>query len=263
MKSFIAIFTLFFATSVLANLPAGREKLNTILDKVEREFTPDFQKKGWRLVVRTGWKKDELNAYANVGAFSERKRIVSINGEMMRRNLSEEAILWPICHELGHHFAGQPLYPDSRLSVEGQADYWAAQVCLPRLFKTEFAENLFPAPVDSIYYRKCETKYSSELDRQACARTLRGGVQFQQALFEAIRPSLESIKAKPSERRNTEEVRWLQKYDASHTPLLTTPDLNIIERTRYDHPAHQCRVDTLLAGVLGEPRPACWYKADP
>ncbi len=30
----------------------------------------------------------------------------------------------------------------------------------------------------------------------------------------------------------------------------------------YEHPASQCRLDTLVAGTLNAPRPDCWYNPD-
>jgi hypothetical protein len=252
-----------FSNSSRAESAPERAKLEAILEKVAQEFAPDFQKNRWRLVTKIGWNKDDLNAHARVGSFSENKRVISINGEIMRRNLTEEAILWPICHELGHHFAGAPIYPDSMLSAEGQADYWAAQVCMPRLFKTQFSENNYPAPAHSIEYLFCETHFVSELERQACARTLRGGLEFHQALFTAIAPQLQKLATQPIEDLRPHDLRWFKKYNAPHPPLLTTPDSRKASFTRLDHPAHQCRVDTVLAGVLHQPRPACWYKATP
>ena len=42
-------------------------------------------------------------------------------------------------------------------------------------------------------------------------------------------------------------------------PRADTSDERRVSRTNYGYPASQCRLDTILAGWRGEPRPACWF----
>ncbi len=37
-------------------------------------------------------------------------------------------------------------------------------------------------------------------------------------------------------------------------------DPTIVERINYGYPSVQCRLDTLLAGWMGQARPRCWFK---
>lgn len=43
------------------------------------------------------------------------------------------------------------------------------------------------------------------------------------------------------------------------SPKLDTCDSRQVERTNYGYPQVQCRLDTLVAGWRGTPRPRCWF----
>ncbi len=44
------------------------------------------------------------------------------------------------------------------------------------------------------------------------------------------------------------------------SPRLDSCDERLVERTNYGYPAVQCRLDTLISGWRGRPRPGCWFK---
>jgi len=54
----------------------------------------------------------------------------------------------------------------------------------------------------------------------------------------------------------------LYARSAGGWPELETKDPLVVKRTFYGYPSPQCRLDTLLAGFLGRPRPACWFVAE-
>ncbi len=240
MKSFISILALFLATSVLADIHSKKARLEAILEKVEHEFEPLAQRRKFNLVYRIGWDKKKLNAHANLGAFSENRRVISINGEAARRGLNDDALLWPICHELGHHFGGEPFYGEG-LSAEGPSDYWAAQSCLPRLFKSQFADTAPVIARDSEFYAVCAQTLAEETETQNCARILKSAYD-----YAFLVQSEMDAKAKPP------RVTRLS-YE--------TPDPTIAPRTYLGHPKRQCRLDTVLAAVRNLPPPACWFKS--
>ncbi|MFN9069191.1 MAG: ImmA/IrrE family metallo-endopeptidase [Bdellovibrionales bacterium] len=105
--------------------------------RIQKEYGPDFYRRGQSLKVVTDWKTDEENAYAT----QEGKvaKIHLLGG--YARLLHEDAFLMVACHELGHHLAGAPYYSFSqgpfRISIEGQADYFATSKCMRRLLKFE------------------------------------------------------------------------------------------------------------------------------
>lgn len=42
-------------------------------------------------------------------------------------------------------------------------------------------------------------------------------------------------------------------------PRVDTPDETVVPETLKTHPEPQCRLDTILAGSAGRPRPKCWF----
>ncbi len=48
-------------------------------------------------------------------------------------------------------------------------------------------------------------------------------------------------------------------YSGESAPALQSRDTTRVPRTHYGYPSAQCRLDTLLAGLEGAERPACWY----
>lgn len=49
------------------------------------------------------------------------------------------------------------------------------------------------------------------------------------------------------------------RQTSGRMPDLTCREETRLTRTFYGYPSPQCRLDTLLAGFLGERRPECWY----
>lgn len=53
--------------------------------------------------------------------------------------------------------------------------------------------------------------------------------------------------------------KTLAELSGEPEPSYSTPDQSKVQSTYCGHPTAQCRVDTYLAGILGNPRPSCWY----
>ena len=130
-----------------------------------------------------------------------------------------------LCHELGHLYGKEPWSDEyNRKSVEGQADYWGAQVCLPTLLRAIPSESL-PAPIPPTIQRRC-------LNDQLCIR----------ALLAAARVGL-----------------FLANNHQLPVPQFDTPDPTVFNETFHVHPSPQCRLDTYLAGFFNRSRPHCWF----
>lgn len=72
------------------------------------------------------WGDDTVNAYAWISG--GRRHVALLGGLIRHYAMDVEGIGLVLAHELGHHYAGPPTYPNSRLSCEGQSDYWAAAI---------------------------------------------------------------------------------------------------------------------------------------
>lgn len=73
------------------------------------------------------WTDDRVNAYAWM---SGGKRYVALLGGLVRHKyIQKEGVGLVLAHEMGHHYGGEPKYPNNPwASCEGQSDYWGALV---------------------------------------------------------------------------------------------------------------------------------------
>lgn len=127
---------MFAALFQIAPAPAAsldRGEFDRVLARAQAEFASLAENWGETLHVGGVWRDDWVAADA--------KRwppdfFVTIYGGIARQpETTEDSLALAVCHELGHGYGGEP-YRDAynRIALEGQADYWAAAVCLPRYF---------------------------------------------------------------------------------------------------------------------------------
>lgn len=71
---------------------------------------------------------------------------ISLWGGLARHeSMSEKAWIFSVCHEIGHILGGAPHVKDDKNSwgsVEGQADFFATSVCLPKYYKNADEDEL-------------------------------------------------------------------------------------------------------------------------
>ncbi|MGE4131617.1 MAG: ImmA/IrrE family metallo-endopeptidase [Bdellovibrionales bacterium] len=151
-------------------------------------------------------------------------------GVRFHKMMTADAFALILCHEIGHHMGGLPkmtLHP--WVSVEGQADYFAALKCFKRYLEREPTVG---QPVDLM--DRCSATYSHPYDIQLCARSLNAG------------RTLGAILAD------------LKGWSPSDFPRLELSDENVVDQTNDYHPKPQCRLDTYRAGALC---PVPWSRA--
>ncbi|MBC7458395.1 MAG: hypothetical protein H7235_08965 [Bdellovibrionaceae bacterium] len=173
--------------------------------------------------------------------------------------LSEDGYAAILCHELGHIFAGAPIYmkDGANLSTEGQSDYWAAAVCLKKLFRA-FPEPEIKTPQASVK-SNCDKVYSTNSEQQLCYRVAAAGMNAMNVLHKSL---IDVIQNDPA--------GFYKKPDFSNHETLFSD--------RY--PTLQCRAETFAAGAFCKTseskwtsgstnwaceaeiskRPGCWYK---
>jgi hypothetical protein len=147
-----------------------------------------------------------------------------------------DGFAFTLCHELGHLMGGEPKKKNGETktwaSAEGQADYFAASICLRRVLA-----KLNPAPKQDIplpVKTACEIIADPNASK-LCERTAMSGYRS----FHQILDSVGLIQfAMPS----------FLKPEAAAAPI-----------TLLGYPSLQCRLDTVLAGAAGQPRPRCWF----
>lgn len=227
---------------------------NSVIDSVERVYAPIVARLGGRLYFERRWFDPTVNAYAN--REGNVFKVAMFGGLARRPEVTPTGFLMVVCHELGHHIAGAPLYAGEQwASNEGQSDYFAAHVCVPKVLSgvTSNVQYLSRVAVD-----KCKSKYSGQKLR-VCYHTMSASksvADLLSALSGVMRP-----------------------------PAFETPDTSVVGSTQDAHPAAQCRLDTMAAGTIctqawndgiiptrqnealynckagPEARPRCWYRS--
>lgn len=189
--------------------------------------------------------KIDPNSAKNPGAFAKWKKVkkhgvITITQTLLDLELlSEGALLVILCHELGHFYGGAPFVtvkssgntiftfsnPFELMSVEGQADFYATNICLP-----EVIEATFPDQTDEWYYGE-SLKWVKEVTQ----------------VYDHINHEYFGI-----------NQEW--STDERDPSVIDTINLN-----PGSYPSLQCRLDTMVSGlgaIVNETseRPRCWFK---
>jgi hypothetical protein len=149
--------------------------------------------------------------------------------------------LWLLlaCHEVGHFLGGAPFgrtMLKKNLSAEGQADYYATNICMWKMLN-DFPSDMIMSDFNKHSIDVCEQKYGDNLKSVfTCMRIYSAIISF---------------------------VNYMNSTRAKNHPVsIHEKDESIVERSKISMPSDQCRVDNLMAGLLDQPKPACWFKAE-
>ncbi len=253
----------------------SEEEFNEVIDEVVKVYEPIVKSKGGNLIVKRLWDNGTVNASA---MRQGNDYIVNMYGGLARHEtVTADGFAMVVCHEVGHHIGGAPVYGASQsssggwggggssanswASTEGQSDYFAASKCLRKAFKNDNnAEIVAMLDVPEYVKQSCEKNFKNNDDFMLCARAAMAGLSLAN-LFKALR-KLE-------------------------VPLsFQTPDTKVVSKTYEGHPQPQCRLDTYFQASVCEAddridlgyedeaqgacarvnnqkfgaRPLCWYK---
>lgn len=194
-----------------------------LIERIQREFSPDFLALGRRLEIVSAWKVAEVQAYASS---QEKTDQVTVNGGMARHpSMTLDALTLVFCHELGHHLGGAPqaLFFNGR-TVEGQADYFATLKCLRRVFvHDDNRAFLADTSIDPQIRNECMISFQFQRDIAICLRSA--------AASEVMGSVTASVRREGA-------------------PKFGTPDQTRVRQLVRGHTGSQCRLDTYLAGVF-------------
>lgn len=231
----MAKLLLFFTLSLLCFSSFAQmteRQFKRVLHSVEEVYEPVVNALGARLIVYSGYQFNTVNALAQRDG---NKWMISFYGGLGKhRKMSEDGLRSVVCHELGHHLGGAPFKLDSEgterwASAEAQADYFAASQCLPNVFKNDGKSEEVVSALPEELRREFENFCTDAI----CLRTL-WAIHTSTAVFNSL---------------HHDEVM----------PSFSTPDLSVAQEVEREYPSSQCRLDTMLAGALGQVRPSCWF----
>ncbi|MFA6236375.1 MAG: hypothetical protein WC635_03520 [Bacteriovorax sp.] len=236
----------------------SKDEFENAISSAMQIMGPEIKKSlNKNLIIEKKWDDGTVDAFATRD--DQNNPVIVMNGGLARHpQMTRDAFLLFICHELGHHMGGAPkiLRGTSGLrswsSAEGQADYFATSKCLPQFFKTGIDVKTFDTDQDSTNFKAALAKCRDN-----------GCVRATLAALSASRIFSSLVSGMPE-------------------PKLTTSDLTKVSQTLYKHPNPQCRLDTYLAGANceltpdipfdnfdpkvracikdNETRPFCWFR---
>ncbi|MEZ0392768.1 MAG: hypothetical protein ACAH59_11165 [Pseudobdellovibrionaceae bacterium] len=229
----------------------------SLIGSVQKVFQPILKSHHMQIEIEADWDSQEQNAFAS---HSDDRRWLNLYGGLFRTaQMTLDNYLLVLCHEMGHHLAGAPQHPFADLSAEGQADYYATNVCLPLMLKgANNKTSLLKLAVPIQMKLKCDHVWGAGSEDSAiCQRSLMASLSLTNVLSALLGDA---------------EVSFF------------TPAKEVPSTTLQSYPSFQCRLDTLVAGALcrrqahptgklGDPdncsfhqfleakgtRPACWF----
>ena len=153
-------------------------------------------------------------------------RVFLFGGYARLEGMTGDGVAQTICHELGHGFAGAP-YKDNGSPSEGQSDYFSTKSCLKYIFKFYNQKNLVSDPyIIDFCHRNSD-------DQAFCER------------------GMESIK--------TEIIFFTSLGDETSLSNYSQAEAIRINSSNRFYPEAQCRIDTMIHGLIGAKRPRCWF----
>lgn len=172
--------------------------------------------------------------YFGGGSLESHTYSISVGRDILSlSSMTVDAQAFLLCHEVGHLVGGEPR-KNEWASTEGQSDFYAASVCLRKIFP--HLSSLSQKPAHPVLAQACAAKFQSATPAaRECERIGTAGESLISAIYDFM------------------GVPQMQKPDFSHPAPAKSPQEKI------DYPTLQCRLDTVLAGALQQERPACWF----
>ena len=222
----VLLFLIFISTNI-SFAKISKPEVKQIFKRLESLFDSEFKKRGLKISFKI--KKDNnINAEATTDAKDPSKKLVYIyQGYLNHKCQTYDSVLVAICHELGHHLSNKNKKTSPghrRYSMEGEADYFAAKVCLPKYYKKY--------PNDDIIHLNKSDDDTSELcadsdDYNTCVRTLTASYN---KIFCGY--------------------KFDRRFKYISEPSFKTPDNSRLFETLENHSSPQCRLDTYLSVIF-------------
>ena len=129
MRVLLIILIIAFSHSALAQI--SKTEFSQVILILREEFSPLSTANNRKLKFFTSYDTDWAQAFARRWDDDE---IHVYGGFAKIKGATQDSFALIVCHELGHLHAGYPYSNvDLELSVEGKSDYWATNVCLPKV----------------------------------------------------------------------------------------------------------------------------------
>lgn len=199
-----------------------KQKFHEILNQIERIYVPVMRNHGAEFSFQPDWDNHTVNGSATRNG---KNWAVVMSGALARLpGIKPEYFTFMACHELGHHVAGFPFYPDTGwVSAESEADYYATRVCLRKVWGREKEENArYAQQALPIVKELCADAWKLEEDRNLCARIVTVSDGY---------------------------AKFYAKIRGWYKPEIETPEPYKVYRTFFTHAKAQAKLDIYVAGA--------------
>lgn len=160
-------------------------------------------------------------------------KIYLMGGFVRLEGMTPDGLAVTACHEIGHGIGGDPKKDPSMgnpgSTTEGQSDYFSTKVCLPVVMK--YLEQLRKSS-ENIYLEKL-CKLQNNYSEDSCMRMFTA-LESDMAFFKYLGTPV-----------SFENYATEVAFEINRNPSF--------------YPSSQCRLDTMIHGLLGLERPICWY----
>lgn len=193
-------------------------EFNALIDDAAKHYAPIVEKFGAKLIMNKYWKSSVVNASAQ--KIGNQWMVNSYGGLARRKEVTKDAFVTVVCHEIAHLVGAFPFYSGSDMATEGQADFYATHVCTRKLWQNQSFEGEVAVHARS----QCDSIYKEEAERKICYRSSMAG------------QSLGNL---------------LAYLSGDKQPQFETPDQKYVNKTYEGHgPSSQCRLDSYFNGAL-------------
>jgi hypothetical protein len=194
-----------------------------LIERVRDEFATDVATHGAELFIDLEYAATSIGAMAT-RSLNHKKWYIKVWGGVPKfPSATGDTFVLTLCHEMGHHLGGYPFYahePTEWAAAEGQADYWSTQACAKRLWRNDLTIN---ETFSNVRDSGCELIYTLSADINLCKRIYRAT---------EIQAELNG------------------KISKGRPPSIQRRDTSIVKDLLVSHPNGQCRVDSMLMGLL-------------
>lgn len=203
----------------------------TVIERVNYMYSGRAAQRNEKLEIKGDWANSTVNAFTTrtPGVLK-----IDIYGGMARRpEMTRDALIVVLCHEIGHAYGGAPfIYPARQISAEGQSDYFGTRECVKSVVDIIWSPDV--TATTPFIDRRCRSNTPANLYFQPCIRELN-------AIY-----AIGTLLANSS---------------GSSIPNFETPDRGVVASTELSYPKTiQCRIDTMYNAVMQLVRPACWFR---
>lgn len=234
-----------FQFPVEKNSAEGLNMTSELISFLDQSYRSVILKSAQKLIWDFQWSNEYLGAGSNF--YHQEFQVMLWGGFIRAPGSNFEIIAFTLCHELGHYLGGTPYQVFNHevqwSSAEGQADWFAARECLPRVFRNFSSFSRYKTlqhANETTIYCQGETK-----QKELCQWILGAGQDFSE--FSSFYFLENGVKT---------------TVPRLHQQAMERPSRTIVST----YPTAQCRLDTIkqaglcAGGSLSHcVRPSCWY----